>query len=71
MCVCVCLFVALLSLRTEAEWEEVKKTVFSQAQDSSISEEFYRVSKYWLTTTCLLKLDSDPKFAYVNPLGVS
>ncbi|XP_016394328.1 scm-like with four MBT domains protein 1 [Sinocyclocheilus rhinocerous] len=36
---------ALLALRTEAEWEEVKKTVSSQVQDSSINEEFYRVSK--------------------------
>ncbi|KTG07324.1 hypothetical protein cypCar_00019533, partial [Cyprinus carpio] len=34
---------ALLSLRTEAEWEEVKKTVSSQVHDSSINEEFYRV----------------------------
>ncbi|XP_052425000.1 scm-like with four MBT domains protein 1 [Carassius gibelio] len=33
---------ALLALRTEAEWEEVKKTVSSQVQDSSINEEFYR-----------------------------
>lgn len=41
----LCLFVAaLLPLRTEAEWEEVKKTVSSQKQDSSISDEFYKVS---------------------------
>lgn len=43
----LCLFVAaLLPLHTEAEWEEVKKTISSQEQDSSISDEFYKVSKY-------------------------
>ncbi|XP_051967204.1 scm-like with four MBT domains protein 1 isoform X2 [Xyrauchen texanus] len=34
---------ALLPLRTETEWEEVKKTISCQDQDSSISDDFYRV----------------------------
>lgn len=37
--------VVLLPLRTKEEWEEVRQAVTNQPQDSSISEEFYKVSK--------------------------
>ncbi|XP_072522308.1 scm-like with four MBT domains protein 1 isoform X2 [Salminus brasiliensis] len=33
---------ALLPLRTEEEWEEVRQAISNQTQDSSISEEFYK-----------------------------
>ncbi|TRY65790.1 hypothetical protein DNTS_014258 [Danionella cerebrum] len=33
---------ALLPLHSEAEWEETKRSISSQMEDSSISEEFYR-----------------------------
>lgn len=49
--------VVLLPLRTKEEWEEVRQAIANQPQDSSISEEFYKVSKW---------LSSVPMIIYVN-----